>query len=161
MRYALAPLLIVSSIAAAATGSNSCLVKSCGVGDRAITYATKSEPFYACPTRELASYTSTVVGVISMQYSLTGTLPNISDKTGEPEYLDSNGQANQTRMLLDGLRRRAGVATFDQAAAACSPGRNKAKVTILNLQKDDGVAYVHDDARKLNYWMPTSSLDKR
>lgn len=96
-----------------------------------------------------------------MQYTLTGRLPNISDKTGEPEYLDQDGKPNQTRLMLDGLRRRAGVATFDQAIASCAGGRNKAKVTILNMQKDDDVTYVHDMARNANYWMPTSSLDKK
>lgn len=160
MRHALLGFLVTTSVASAAP-NNSCIAKACSVGDHAVTYASKSEPFYACPTRELASYTSTVLGLIALQYSLTGSLPNISDKTGEPEYADSNGQPNQTRSLLDAKRRRAGVATFDQAIAACAPGRNKMKVTILNSQQDDGVAYVHDEARKINYWMPISSLDKR
>ncbi|OBR52363.1 hypothetical protein [Paraburkholderia tropica] len=137
------------------------MIKGCAPGDRATTYASKQEPFFACPTRELASYTSSVLGLISLQIQLTGTPPNISDKTGEPEYLDQNGKPNETRLLLDALRHKAGVATFDQAIAACAPGRNKAKVTVMNVQKDDGVIYVHDAARNLNYWMPWSSLDKR
>ncbi|WP_124485623.1 MULTISPECIES: hypothetical protein [unclassified Burkholderia] len=96
-----------------------------------------------------------------MQYSLTGTMPNISDKTGEPEYQDQGGKTNQTRVMLDELRNRAGVSSFDQAVAACAKGRNHAAVTILNVQKDEEVAYVHDSAKNVNYWMPTSSLNKR
>ncbi|MBU9203093.1 hypothetical protein KTD31_17190 [Burkholderia multivorans] len=161
MRYVLVGLLFVASAVFAASPNDSCLAKSCAVGDHAVTRASKAEPFYACPTRELASYTSTVIGLIALQYSLTGTLPNISDRTGEPEYGDSNGKPNQTRLLVDAKRRQAGVSTFDQAIAACALGRNRAKVTVLNYQPDDGVAYVHDEARKTNYWMPISSLDKR
>jgi len=163
MRYAYAAmaLAISSSAAFADTPQNSCLVKTCAPGDHAVTYATKQEPFLACPTRELAAYTSSVLGLLALQVQLTGAMPNISDKTGEPEYLDQNGKPNETRLMLDSLRNKAGVTSFDQAVATCAPGRNKSKVTILNVQKDAEVVYVHDEARKINYWMPTSSLDKR
>ena len=153
--------LATSAIAFGAGATESCLVKACGPGDHAMTYATKVEPFFACPTRELASYTSSVIGLISMQYTLTGTMPNISDKTGEPEYQDQGDKPNQTRIMLDGLRSRAGVTSFDQAIAICSKGRSRAKVTILNVQKNDEVAYVHDETKNVNYWLPTSSLNKR
>lgn len=161
MGYKLAAAAILLTATNAFAASSSCTVSGCAPGDRAITYATKSEPFYACPTRELASYTATVIGLISLQYTLTGSLPNVSDTTGEPEYLDKDGKPNMTRVMLETARHKAGVATFDQAIAMCSMGRNKAKVTIMNVQKDDEVAYVHDAAKNVNYWMPTSNLDKK
>lgn len=96
-----------------------------------------------------------------MQITLTGTTPNISDRTGEPEYLDQGGKPNETRVMLDSLRTQAAVRTFDQAVAKCSKGRNHMKITIMNVQKQDEVVYVHDERQKINYWMPSSSIDKR
>jgi hypothetical protein len=160
-RFVVLGLIFAAGAASAASIDHSCMVQACAPGEKAITYTTKTEPYFACPTRELASYTSMVLGIVYAQYNLTGTLPNISDKTGEPEFLDENGKPNQTRLMLDTMRSKAGVSSFDQATSACAVGRNKVRVTILNNQKDDEVIYVHDEARNINYWVPSSSLDKR
>lgn len=154
-------LLVMAAGANASPIEKSCLVATCSPGERGVTYATKTEPFLACPTRELAKYTSAVLGLISMQVAITGTVPNISDKTGEPEFLDQGSKPNETRVMLDVLRTQAAVRTFDQAVAMCAKGRNHAKVTIMNVQKQDEVVYVHDEGQKINYWMPSSSIEKR
>ncbi|WP_353192134.1 hypothetical protein [Pandoraea pnomenusa] len=155
--------LLAATVSASALADNdrSCLVKKCSVGDKVVTVATKQDPFFACPNRELASYTNTVVGLIQMQVALSGTFPNISDKTGEPEYRDQGGQPNRTRLMLDGLRRGAGVSTFDQAVARCASGPNRSTVTILNVDTDSNVVWVNDERKKVSFWMPMGNLDKR
>jgi len=81
-------------------------------------------------------------------------MPNISDKTGEFEY------EGETKIMVDVLREKAGVQTFDQAVAICAPGLDKKPVTILNMPKDSMVAYVEDEHRKIAFWMPIMHLDK-
>lgn len=90
-----------------------------------------------------------------MQIMLTGQMPNISDKTGEFEY------KGETKATVDMLREKAGIHTFDQAVAICSPGVDKKPVTILNMPENSMVAYVEDERRKLAFWMPIAHLDKR
>jgi hypothetical protein len=154
-------VLFVASLAHAATAENSCLAKKCSAGDKAITYASKQDPYYACPTRELASYTNFVLGLVAAQYEFTGTLPNISDKTGEPEYVDQGGKPNETRLMLDSLRGSAKVQSFDQAVAMCKQGGSKIPVTIMNAPSDEIVVWVRDERHSQSFWMPKSSLDKR
>lgn len=137
----------------------SCLVNECPPGTEGITYVSKSEPYYACPTRELAAYTSFVLGIFSIS-SLTGKMPNISDKTGEPEFLDTSSGPNKTRLMIDHYRNQANVATFSEAVAECSKGIGKIKVVVLNNQKDDDVLWVENKKTKKTFWMPNSSLDK-
>src|SRR5208282_3242211 len=76
----------------------------------------KGDPYYTCPSRELATYVSVLVGLLAIQETLTGEMPNISDTTGEPEF------TGETKTMVDGLREQARVRTFDQAAAICTFG---------------------------------------
>ena len=96
----------------------------------------------------------TIVGLTSMQAMLGGGMPNISDKTGEPEY------TGETKSMVDALREQAHVQTFDEAMKMCAPGSDKRKVTVLNMPEKSMVAYVLDQGRKQTYWMPIVSLDK-
>ena len=132
-----------------------CTPDSCKAGTQAITYATKQEPYFACPSRELADYTNFVVGLVAIQASL-GAFSNISPETGEPEV------TGETKQMLDGLRVRAQASTFDDAVASCSKGKAKRKVLIINVPADALMAvWVHDDKANSSYWMPISSLNKR
>ena len=86
---------------------NMCSRETCKVGTTAITYATKTDPYYACPTRELTEYVNTILGFVEITAKMSGTLPKISDKTGEPEFAD------ETQDIVKGLRIKAQVTTFD------------------------------------------------
>jgi len=74
--------LVFTSLAALAVSANAaetrCDITQCPAGSKVVTYATKSEMFYACPTPELAEYTNFLLGLITVQYTLTGTLPNVN-----------------------------------------------------------------------------------
>ncbi|VVE69111.1 hypothetical protein PPN31119_03176 [Pandoraea pnomenusa] len=158
---AVAGIMIGAQNASATSIEKSCMAQKCAAGDKAITYATKQEPYFACPTRELAEYTNFVIGLVATQRMLTGSFPNISPKTGEPEYLDQGGKPNETRLMFDQMRESARVSTFDQGVAMCKTGANKAQVTIMNVPTDATVVWVNDDKKKVSFWMPRGSLDKR
>jgi hypothetical protein len=85
-------------------------------------------------------------------------MPNISDRTGEPEYQDGPDGQNQTKQLLDRARRAAGVKTFDQAASICQLGQAKISAQVLNNPDDMRVLWVKDAAGK-TFWMPKSHVD--
>lgn len=162
MKIFLCMCLLFSSFQCLARQSDkTCFVTSCSVGDKGITYVSKSEPYYACPTRELVDYISTVIGLVSMTIELTGEPPNISDKTGEPEYLDTEDGPNKTRLMLDSLRNKAKVVTFDEAIAMCSEGVGKIQVSVLNSSKDEFTIFVMDKKTKNTFWMPKSNLYKQ
>lgn len=90
---------------------------------------------------------------------MTGKFPNVSDKTGEPEYLDNADGPNKTRLMLGSYRASARVRTFDEAVARCSPGRNNVKVTVLNNPSDGFSLWVQDGKAKA-FWMPKGHLSK-
>ena len=150
-----ATLLITMPHAFAQNTDNECTFETCKAGTKALTYFEKSDPYYSCPNRELATYVTMLIGLVSMQAMMSGgQMPNISDKTGEPEF------TGQTKEMVDMLREKAGVQTFDQAIAICTIGTNKRPVTVLNMPENSMVAYVADERRKQTFWMPFSHLDK-
>ena len=153
-KLALATILSLMIPQALAQQSKSeCTFEACKAGTKAITYFQKSDPYYACPNRELATYLTTVMGLVSIQ-AMIGVMPNISDKTGEPEY------TGETKILVDGLREQAQVQSFDEAVKICALGSAKRRVTILNMPENSMVAYVLDEGRKQTFWMPIAHLDK-
>lgn len=152
--------LLVGTAQAKGPSAN-CSAAKCYPGDRGTTYATKSDVFLTCPTRELSEYTHTVIGLTSLSLSLTGRPPNISDKTGEPEYLDGKDGPNETRVMLDRARARANVRTFDEAAKRCAGGPNKVKVRIMNSPEDSSAIWVQNEKTKATFWMPKVHLDKK
>lgn len=153
--------ILVSAQSFADDGSKSCSRNVCSPGEKVTTYATKSEPYYACATQELSEYANFIIGLAAAQYQLTGTLPNISPKTGEPEYLDDSRGPNLTRVMIEKYRAAAKVATFDQALAQCMTGRAKVKVVVMNVPGEGMSIWVGDPKTKRSYWMPRSSLDKK
>lgn len=152
--YAAAVAVLTTLPTVAQNTDNECTFDTCKAGTRALTYYQKTDPYYICPTREIGNYVTTVIGLMAMQAILGVGMPNISDKTGEPEY------TGQTKTMVDGLREKAGVQTFDQALARCSAGADKRLVVVLNMPEDLMVAYVEDERRKLAFWMPIVHLDK-
>ena len=148
-------IIVTSAVARAGSLDNSCAAKECSPGHKAITYATQSEIFYACPTRELAEYTDTVIGLLSLAYSFGGKLPNISPVTGEPEY------QGETEHMIAAKRRAAHVKAFDEATAACRKGRAGIHVTIMNNPGQGAAIYVQNDKTKDTFWMSAAMLDKK
>jgi hypothetical protein len=144
----LSSLMIPQALAA------ECTFETCKAGTSAVTYFKTDDPYYTCPSRELASYVMTIVGLTSMQAVLGTGMPNISDKTGEPEY------TGETKTMVDALREQARVRTFDEAMRVCAVGSDKRRVMVLNMPENSEVAYVHDEVRKQNYWLPIIHFDK-
>jgi hypothetical protein len=152
-------LLVMGSAARAGSiaGSieNSCALKDCSAGDKAVTYATQSEMYWACPTRELAEYTETVIGFVSMVVRMGGKFPNISPVTGEPEF------QGETKQTIEAKRHAAHVETFDQATALCRKGRAGIRVTIMNNPGNGAAIWVQNDKTKDTFWISAGMLDKR
>lgn len=148
-------LAITATSAANAVDMNkSCMNIGCSAGDKAVTYAQKDDTYYACPTRELSDYVNGVMGFVSITYGMTGKMPNVSPKTGEPEYKD------QTKAMIDGWRSDAGVSTFDEAVNKCSNGKNKIQVVVMN-SPDSGLSVWVADQKKNTFWLPRGHLIKR
>jgi hypothetical protein len=138
----------------AQVNDSTCSIVDCVAGTQVVTHASTSEPFYSCATRELAEYTNTVLSFLVMQKMLGGGMPNVSDKTGEPEY------TGESKVMLDTLRKNAGVSTFDEALSRCKVGLNRRKVMVLNDPKDSVVMWVAT-TDKQTYWMPKSAADRK
>jgi len=150
-----AALSLMIQQALAQQSHTECSVETCEAGSTATTYFKTSEPYYSCPSRELATYVTTILGLVSMQAILGGgAMPNISDKTGEPEY------TGETKRLVDALREQAHVQTFDEAVKICTLGRDRRRGTVLNMPENSVVAHVLDEGRKQTFWMPIVHLDR-
>lgn len=145
---------VASAIAQADDMSQTCLVSACNPGDKAVTYSTKSDFFYACQTKELSEYTNTAIGMSAVTYQMTGKLPSISPQTGDPELPGENGK------LIATLRSAAKVQTFDDALKLCSTGKNKQSVLVMNNPEESGSIWVATQDQK-TFWMPKSFLSKR
>ncbi len=156
IRIALIAAGAVNIQGAIASQGELCSPDTCKVGDLAVTVSSKTDPFYGCSSQEISDYVSMIVGLAAMQAAITGELPNISDKTGEPEF------TGQTGDIVNGLRAKARVSSFDEAVSSCFVGKSHIKVTILNIPKD-GLrfsTYVMDNNKKRTFWMPISALNR-
>jgi hypothetical protein len=129
-----------------------CSLIECGAGSNVITQADKENFYYACPTMEIGSYVTYVFGVTTMIYGVTGKLPNISPQTGEPE------QEGQSKKIIEGLRNRAKVTTFDQALSTCKKGKNGIALVVANNPKAEIVEWVFNRKTHESYWVPKSSI---
>lgn len=156
--------LLLASVSVTSFAGNydtTCGHIECPAGTKAVTFSSKAEPYFACPTKELSDYTFIVIGFVSIQASLTGTMPNISPETGEPEYLDGpDGKPNQSRLMLDAARHAARVRTFDEAISLCKPGKNKVHVMVMNNPKDSNSVWVADPKTKTTFWISKGMLNK-
>lgn len=145
-------LLLALSFAAVAGENKSCSLHDCAAGSMVVSYATRSEPYFACPSQELSDYTNYVLGIIEMN-AMFGEMPNISPDTGEPE------QTGKSRAILDYLRIKARVSTFDQAVAACKKGRGGLRLMVANNPKGGTSMWVFERKTKKSFWAPKSSID--
>jgi hypothetical protein len=119
-----------------------------------VTASKKAGPFYSCETEPLADYTNAVIGLASMQKGMGLPMNNIDPQTGEPQY------EGETKAMVDAMRARAGVASFDEAATHCQDGPYRHHVTVINFQKDRGSTRVHDTTSNKSFWLPTSEIDR-
>jgi hypothetical protein len=133
--------------------SKSCTAVDCAAGTKALTYAQKEDSYYACPTFELSDYVNGTMGFVSMTYGITGKLPNVSPKTGEPQY------TGQTKDMIDNWRTAAKVSTFDQAIAKCRVGKNKVQVIVMN-SPESGLSVWVADQKQNTFWLPRGHLFK-
>jgi hypothetical protein len=152
---AAAVVLASASSLAGAADPESCTNLSCKAGSHARTFADKSDPYYACPSKELSDYITTVIGITALNVA-AGTMPNVSDKTGEPEL------SGKSKAVVEGYRSEAKVRSLDEAVARCEAGANKRAVTILNMPVSPTAisAYVLDEARNKTFWLPIAHLDR-
>lgn len=154
-----ATVLIVAC--ALVTGANAesvdkqCNIAKCEAGTKVKSYAKKDDPYFACQSMELSEYTNYVLGLVGMTIQFTGHMPNISSITGEPE------QEGQSKALLDMLRSKAKVGTFDQALGMCEKGKNGMIFMVANNPKNESSIWVFDAKRKLNFWVPKAHMDKQ
>lgn len=128
-----------------------CTAQLCSAGKQIKVSIAKDDPMYACSTEAKAIYVNTVLGLVSFQQTLSGQLPNISPKTGEPEY------QGETKQMLDTLRNAAGVSTLDEAASQCIEGskiRNK-KFMVLNSKHESD--YVWAGSNNIKLWIPLTA----
>lgn len=143
------------SACSAADTSKSCSIIDCSPGDKAVTIIeSKGDFYFACPTLEIAEYVTSTIGFVEITYRITGKLPNISPETGEPQF------EGETKEMLDMLRLKSGVSTYDEAQALCKKGKSKVSVTIMNNPKDAMSIWVSGSDNK-PFWMPKAFLNKR
>ncbi len=130
-----------------------CDIAECPAGTIVVTAPAKDGAFFACRSEALSDYTNFVLGLVAMQKELTGSMPNIDPETGEPAYQE------QTRQMLNELRSKAGVTTFDQAVAMCARGPHRQKVTVMNFEKGRTSTWVGQGKSGASYWVPTNELE--
>lgn len=147
--------ICLSPAALAASNESSCSIISCNAGDKVTTYIEDaSTHYFACPSKELSEYVNFVWAMVYTTYQMTGSLPNISPKTGDPEY------EGQSKSMIDSLRSQANVATYDQAEGQCIKGKDKAQLMVMNNPKDSLSIWVAGKDKKA-FWMPKAFLNKR
>jgi hypothetical protein len=137
----------------AANTSKTCFVTYCRLGDKAVTYSKKSDPYFACPSKELSDYTNGVLGLIEVSHQLSGSVPHTSSETGEPEYV------GQSKARIDSWRESAGVNTFHEALAKCKKGADKTSVVLMGYSGRGDSIRVRDKSDN-TFWMPTEHLIK-
>jgi hypothetical protein len=130
-----------------------CDFADCAAGTKVITSPVSAGPYFACKSEQLSEYTNFVLGLLSVQKTLAGTMPNVDPETGEPVY------EGETKQVLDGLRLKAGVETFDEAVALCTKGPHRRKATVLNFVKGRSATWISDDKSGVTYWVPTNEIE--
>lgn len=129
-----------------------CTVAACGAGTKVVSTGGKDDHYFACQTREITEYVSFVIGLVQLQAGITGSVPNISPETGEPEY------EGKTKEMLDAMRSAAGVSTFDEAGARCVQGKPGLRFLVMNNPNDAGVIWVGNTSTNQALWFPKSYI---
>jgi hypothetical protein len=129
-----------------------CTEESCPVGTFVTVSANDDDQFFACDTQDKSIYANTVAGMVNLQYRLSGKMPNISPTTGEPEY------EGKSKELLDSLRQKAGVSTFDELEPSCldETKLKSKKFRVMNIKSNSD--YVWISSKTLSIWIPRTVI---
>ncbi|VTP14676.1 hypothetical protein PUATCC27989T_02542 [Phytobacter ursingii] len=129
-----------------------CTVNNCPPGTKVRVSLEKGDTVFACDTEERTNYTNYVLGLVSFMHDMTGRLPNISPKTGEPEV------EGESKSMLDSLRTEAQAKTFDEAVAHCLSEKkvNKKEFMMLNVKGDSDYAWIGNTNKKI--WIPLTAI---
>jgi hypothetical protein len=138
---------------AVANAGTPCDRIQCNRGATVVTYATPSDGYFVCPSRQLSEYTHLVLGLVSLHQQTTGTTPVFSQETGEPKY------EGETEAMLKKYRAAAGVRTFQEAKGKCSNGPDGQRVQVEE-NPPDSVALMVSDRSGQRFWVPKVHVDK-
>jgi hypothetical protein len=130
-----------------------CSISACPAGSSVVTASKKEGPFFACETSELSDYTNFVLGLVAMGKAIGAPPANLDPQTGEPAYQGT------TKDMLDDLRGKASVESFDEAGSHCAFGKFKRRLKVLNYVQGRSSLWVIDEKERKSYWVPTSSVD--
>lgn len=132
---------------------DSCMAAACAAGTNVVSIGAKDGMYFVCQTRQTAEYVNLVVGLVQAQAALTGSLPNISPETGEPEY------EGESKQMIDALRGRAGVQTLDEAMNRfCHKGKPGRRYVVMNNPRDGFVIWVGNTTTEQALWFPKTSV---
>lgn len=132
---------------------DSCMAAACTSGTKVVSIGGKDDLYFVCQTRQTAEYVNLVVGLIQAQAAMTGTLPNISPETGEPEY------EGESKQMIDMFREKAGVQTLDEAMNNyCAKGKPGRHYMVMNNPREGLFIWVGSSANRQAMWFPKSSL---
>lgn len=130
-----------------------CMVAACSAGEKIISTGSKNDKYYVCQTRQTAAYVTMVMGLVQLQKALTGSMPNISPETGEPEY------EGKTKEMIDDLRTEAGVKTLDEAINNyCTPGKPGHRYIVMNNPSNEQYIWAGDIKHNQAFWFPKSAV---
>jgi hypothetical protein len=117
--------------------------------------APSSGGIYAvCPTAALSEYVNAVGGLMSLARASGAGVPERSPDTGEPSF------EGETKAMLGELRQRAGVRTFDEAAAQCRRGAYSQPL-IVKATVGRSLLVTTKKTPSESFWMPSNSADLR
>jgi hypothetical protein len=150
--YAAFYLGLLLSVSAPALAATPCNQTQCGKGTKVITFGPQDDPYFACPTRELAEYMHFVLGLVNMHVQVTGQRPTLSPTTGEPQ------QNGETKAMIDGYRKAAGVPSFNAAASQCVKGPHGLRVSVD--ESPEGLALRVSDRSGRGFWMPKAYAER-
>lgn len=145
-------LILLAALVAGASGAwadydSSCAAKHCKPGDVVRVFSPKDDIAPTCATKALHAYVAAIVGLRQMS-ALFGVKP-----TPEEEYKD------ETKFFLDRLRKEAGVSDFKQASQACAIGKNKQRVTVIEVDASGNEIRVSPVDGSPQFWILSVSLE--
>jgi hypothetical protein len=123
----------------------SCDEAKCVAGTPISLVVRKGEPYFVCPTLELVTYSNFVLGILAVNKEFSGRMSDVSPVTGEPELV------GESKAMIDTLRRKARVSTFDGAVAKCTYGKNTSNLTVMN---NADALYIWVGNGKTAFWVP-------
>lgn len=140
--------MVAASSFALADYEDSCRIKSCKPGDVVRIFSPKNDIAPVCANKALHAYVVAIVGLRQMSAQF-GVKP-----TPEADYID------ETKYFIDKLRKEAGVSDFKQAAQACAIGKNKQRVTVIEVDSAGSAIRVSPVDGSPQFWILSASLER-